>query len=105
MVRAIHAGMTGTLEAIDAGVKETDLVAELAMHAQQALTEILSAVDAININFRDVSTSAGEIAHSVHRASGLVSDVAGVAEENAAAAEEMAAQSVQVKRSLSASLR
>lgn len=96
VVQAIQSGIDTALRAIELGTREVDAGAALTTRAQQALTEILTAVDGINVQVKAVASSADEMTLSVTRATTLVSAVAGVSENSAASAEEMAAQSMQV---------
>ena len=97
IVQGIRAETGEVVRTMEAGTARVESGTLLARQSEDALRQILGAVEEGGTRLQEIRVRTQRMAGRVERVHTLVHEVATVAEENAAAAEEMAAQSTAVE--------
>jgi methyl-accepting chemotaxis protein len=100
LIRGIQKTVSEAVTAMEEGSREVELGVESAKKSGSALSDILTAAEAVNIQATQAGEAAGQMNASAEELVSAVDSVSAVVEENTAATEEMAANSSEVTRSI-----
>lgn len=100
LITVMQSGTAQAVHAMESGVREVEVGADLAQRAGIALNEILDTVNQANLQAQNIARSIDQIAHSSEQVVQTIDNVAAITEENTAATEEMSAGSNSVRDSI-----
>ncbi len=100
LITHIQQTVAEAVDAMNKGSKEVDSGVDLANQSGKALQEILTSNENVNLQAKEASIAAGEMAMTASELVAAVDTVSAVVEQNTAATEEMAAGSSEVMQSI-----